>query len=224
MSDYESAAEWHCFPESAPPNDVVQGWRALLDLPRAAQQNLWHVIEAALVDADNPDNRQLIENYAQRFEANAGNVVAAVRAADFLLRQAASIWVTLADFRADVERLSAGNPAGVELLCSRYDEVQSMLRNHMLEDALADQGNVLTGFDWRVDRLQKSSRGDLGDTPVVMMRLKYRNADEESALSLQLTGAAVETLAEFCGQFIVPASPSVDSDAEPPENSERPPV
>ncbi len=202
--------QWNCFSETGPPDIVLRGWRALLGLPKAAQQNLWHLIDAALLDPDDASTRELIDAYAQRFEANAALLIAAVQACDFLLRQAASIALPLDAFRADLEALSDEDMAGVELLSSRYETVCTTLRNRMLDDALADHGNLVTGFDWRVDRVQMSSRGDLGDTPVVLLRLRYRNGDEEDTLSLQLTGAVVETLGEFCRQFS--AGPDAESD------------
>ena len=86
----------------------------------------------------------------------------------------------------------------------------------MLDDVLADHGNVVVGFDWRVDRVQTSSRGDLSDTAVVMLRIQYRNGDETDSVSLQLTEAVVQALGEFCGQFWTASEDGTDK-----PNSER---
>ncbi len=212
------AGNWSCFPGGAPPESVLRGWRALLGLPRAAQQNLWHLLDAALQDPTNPDNRQLVEAYAQRFEANVAHVVAAVQACDFLLRQGAAMGVPLAGFRSDLEALSADDPVGVELLTARYEAVREMLRGRMLEDVLADHGNVLTGFDWRVDRLHATSRGELEGTPVLLLKLRYRRGNEEQELALQLPPEAVSTLGAFCSQF----APTADDGSGDPANSETP--
>ena len=209
--------EWNCFPGSAPPDSVIRGWRALHGLPRAAQQNLWHLIDAALQSPEDPETRQLVDAYAQRFDANAAHLIAAVQACDYLLRQAASIGLTVEPFQADLEALSEeGERAGTELLCSRYDSVRALLRNRMLEDVLADHGRVLTSFDWRVDRLETSSRGHLGETPVVLIRLRYREGEKEDELSLQLPPAAVAALASFFDQFTAGASVTEDSNSERP--------
>src|ERR1051325_2683381 len=93
---------WSCFPAGAPPEPVVVGWRTLHGLPPAALRNLWQLLGQALEQPDEADSRQLLEAYAQRYEASPSSVLAAVRACDFLLRQGASLSVDEADFRADL--------------------------------------------------------------------------------------------------------------------------
>lgn len=201
MADAQPAPAWACFPDSAPPDAVIAGWRALLGLPRPALRNLWMLLREALENPASPDSRQLVESYADRFDANAGNVFAAVRACDFLLRQGASIDVPAAAFQADLERLSASDPAGIELLMPHYGEVRDRLRLRMLEDTLAEHGNVLLGFDWRIDRVTVSNHGSMADTTVVFLNLKYRAGKEERQLALQLPPRALLALKAFWQQF-----------------------
>ncbi|MEA2700647.1 MAG: hypothetical protein QOI66_4918 [Myxococcales bacterium] len=192
---------WHCFPDGVPVERVVVGWRMLLGLPPAALRNLWSLIGAALAEPENPENRQLIEAYAQRYDANAGNILGAVRACDFLLRQGAALNLDEASFRGDLIALSGGAPAGIELIMPRYVEVQQQLRGRMLEDTLADHGNVLLGFDWRVDKVQLSNHGQMDETTVVSLNLRYRSGDKHKRLALQLPPAAMASLKQFWNQF-----------------------
>jgi hypothetical protein len=192
---------WHCFPDGTPPEQIVVGWRMLLGLPPAALRNLWSLLAVALDQPANPESRQLIESYAQRYDANAANVLGAVRACDFLLRQAASLNVGEAAFRSDLVGLSGGSPAGIELLLPRYEEVKRQLRERLFEDTLADHGNVLVGFDWRVDAVHMSNHGQMDDTNVVLLNLHYRSGDEQKRLSLQLPPRAVALLKSFWNQF-----------------------
>jgi hypothetical protein len=192
---------WHCFPDGRPPEGVVVGWRMLLGLPPAALRSLWQLIGAALEHPDNPENRQLIEAYSQRYEANAANILGAVRACDFLLRQAATLNLEEAAFRADLVALSGGSPAGLELLLPRFVEVKQKLRERLLEDTLADHGNVLVAFDWRVDRVSVSSHGQMDDATVVYLNLRYRSGEERKQLALQLAPAALASLKAFWNQF-----------------------
>ena len=194
---------WHCFPDGTPPEQVVVGWRMLLQLPPAALRNLWHLLTLALEQPENPDSRQLIEGYAQRYDANAGNVLGAVRACDFLLRQGASLNLDEAAFRADLVALSGGSPAGVDLILPRYVDVRQRLRERLLEDTLADHGNVLVGFDWRVDAVHLSNHGQMDDTTVVLLNLRYRSGNEQKNLAVQLPPRALASLKAFWSQFDV---------------------
>lgn len=200
-SDNEGSPRWNCFPDGTPPEAVIMGWRMLLGLPQPAQRNLWQLISAALEDAANPQSRQMLESYAQRFDANAMHVLGAVQACDFLIRQAVSLDLDLNALRADVEALSGGDGAGAELLLPRYESVKAQLRLQLLENTLADHGNVLVAFDWRVDRVQVSNHGQMNDVAVVFLNLKYRSGNEQKQLALQLPPAAVETLKAFWSQF-----------------------
>jgi hypothetical protein len=192
---------WHCFPDGTPPEQVVVGWRMLLGLPPAALRNLWNLLAVALDQPVNPESRQLIESYAQRYDANAANVLGAVRACDFLLRQAASLNVEEAGFRSDLVALSGGSPAGIELILPRYEEIRQRLRERLLEDTLADHGNVLVGFDWRVDAVHMSNHGQMDDATVVLLNLRYRSGDEQKHLALQLPPRTVALLKSFWNQF-----------------------
>ena len=195
---------WHCFPEAGPPDAVIAGVRMLLGLPRGAQGNLWHLIRVGLEEPETPDHRQLLESYAMRFEANPAHLVGAVRACQFMLRQAAARKVEQDGFVKDLETLSAGDRAAVELLTPHYLRVRNQLRIQLLEETLADHGNVLVGFDWRIDTVNVSNHGELDQVPVVFMNLAYRNGDDTKKLSLQLSPSAVASLKAFWDRFETP--------------------
>lgn len=190
-----------CFDGNQPPAEILAGWKALLAMPRKVVDSFWPLVEAALRDPDNPQNKTLIEIFCQQHGLNPVPLVAAIRACDFLLRQASAMNLSDADFRGDLERLSAGDPVGTDLLMSRFGEVRQQLRLAILEDTLADHGNVLVGLEWRVDQVQVSHRGAGLDTPVMFLSLRYRAEDEVKRLSLQLTPDAFHQLKSFCDEF-----------------------
>jgi hypothetical protein len=194
------------FPEAGPPELIVVGWRQFLGLPGSAKQNIWALLEQALEHPDHPDNPKHLQAYAERFQANVSNVLGAVRACDWVLRQAAAAQVPEEAFREDLLALSPEDPSGVEVMLSRYAATQNWLRAKILEDTLADHGNVLTGFDWRIDRVDVSGRGNLGGTGVVYLRLQYRNADGEHGLSVQVTAEMMDMLRGFCERVTVERS------------------
>lgn len=201
MSELHSEAKWHCFPGEEPPEGVVSGMRMLLGLPRGAQSNLWHLVRVGLEEAETPEHRQLLESYAMRFEANPAQLMGAVRACQFLLRQAAACKLEPAQFLADVQALSGTERAAVELLAPHYLRVRNHLRLQLLESTLADHGNVLVGFDWRIDTVSVSNHGEMENVPVVFLNLSYRNADDTRKLSLQLSPSAVASLKAFWDRF-----------------------
>lgn len=204
MQPEPSPSPWHCFSSDGPPDAVIVGMRALLGLPRAAQSHLWHLIRVGLEESETPEHRPLIDSYAMRFEANPAHLLAAVRTCQFLLRQAAARRVQQADFIRDVELLSAGQSSAVELLAPHYARVTGQLRLKLLEDTLADHGNVLIGFDWRIDTISLSSHGELDGVPVVFMNLAYRHGEETKKLALQLSPSAVASLKAFWERFETP--------------------
>ena len=173
----------------------------LLGLPRGAQANLWHLVRVGLEEPETAEHRQLLENYALRFEANPAHLVGAVRACQFVLREAAARKVEHDAFVADLEVMSGGQRAAIELLSPHYLRVRNALRIQLLEDTLADHGNVLVGFDWRIDRVTVSNHGEMDEVPVVFMNLAYRSGDERKKLSLQLSPSAIASLKAFWNRF-----------------------
>jgi hypothetical protein len=196
-----SSQSWHCFDHGGPPDAVIAGVRTLLGLPAGAQSHLWHLIRVGLEEAEAPDHRTLLDSYAMRFEANPAHLLAAVRTCQFLLRQAAARRVTQADFVSDLSALSGGSAGLGELLTPHYARVTSQLRLKLLEDTLADHGNVLVGFDWRIDAVKLSNHGALDGVPVVFMNLAYRRGDKTERLSLQLSPSAIASLKAFWERF-----------------------
>lgn len=197
----QSSYQWQTFETEGPPANFVAGWRMLLGLPRGAQQNLWHLIPLGLVEQEPPEHRQLLENYAMRFETLPNHLLGAVRACQYVLRHAASRNVEQGALMADLRFMSGGNAAGVELLSSRFLELRDELRRRLLEDTLADHGNVLVGFDWRVDAVSASNHGELERVPVVFLNLAYRNGETVHKLPIQLTPSAVVSLKLFLSRF-----------------------
>lgn len=205
MSD-ASGYKWQCFPSQGPPDALVAGWRMLIGLPRGAQHNLWYLLEHALREPESTDLRQQVEGYAARFEANPAQVLGALRICISVLRDGAARNLDRIALMSDLGALSGGNPAGVELLSKRYDKVRDELRIALLEDTLADHGNVLVGFDWRIDHVNASNHGEFEDVPIVYLNLSYRHGSETRKLPLQLSPSAIASLKNFFERFETNAS------------------
>jgi hypothetical protein len=202
MADTSAPPPWHCFPAEGPPDGVIAGMRMLLGLPRGAQTNLWRLVRIGLEEPETPEHRQLVEGYAMRFDANPAHVAGAVAALQYMLRQAAILNLPDTAFFTDVQTLSGSDRAGIELLAPHYQRVRNHLRLQLLESTLADHGNVLVGFDWRIDQVNVSNHGEMQNVPVVFLNLIYRHgAEPNKRLSLQLTPSAIASLKAFWDRF-----------------------
>jgi hypothetical protein len=202
MSDPNVTPPWHCFPAEGPPEGVIAGMRMLLGLPRGAQTNLWRVVRIGLEEPETADQRQLLEGYAMRFDANPAHVAGAVAALQYMLRQAAVLNLSDTAFFTDVQTLSGTDRVAIELLAPHFLRVRNHLRLQLLENTLADHGNVLVGFDWRIDAVNVSNHGEMQNVPVVFLNLIYRHGEEANKrLSLQLTPSAIASLKAFWDRF-----------------------
>lgn len=171
-------------------------------MPAKAVEQLWPLVEFALREPESPNEaKTLLELFSEQFEVNPIQVLAAVRSCDYLLRQAAAMNLSAAEFRGDLEILSGAEHPAVELLMRRYDGAWEKLRQRIFEETLADHGSVLVAFDWRVERVSASNRGTALDTAVMHLSLRYRDGGELKRLSLQVTPQALRTLRQFCDEF-----------------------
>ncbi|MET0390757.1 MAG: hypothetical protein ABW321_32590 [Polyangiales bacterium] len=198
-----SSGGWACFPNAVPSREIVDGLRALGALPRGALQNLWPLLWMGLRDSPTEQTDEALQVFCQRFATHPAGVLAAIRTCDFLLRQAAALGVGRDAFAADVRRLlgPGEDRSALELLLNQFDEATHYLRRALLEATLADHGQVLTAFDWRVDRVKLSSRGLLAEAEVLLLNLRYRKQDKDEQLSLQLTPDAVAALRALLDQL-----------------------
>ena len=193
--------QWRLFGGASPPEEVVLGLRQLGALPAAAFQNLWALIEVTLAGEPDETHEALVQQFCQRYSANPSIVITTLRTCEFVLRRAAAIDLPRERFVEEVGRMAGSDPRPLELLGGRYDGVRPLLRTRMLEDTLADYGNVLTGFDWRLDRVDASTRGTVGGVPVVYLNLRYRNGSQEHRFTVQLPPRGVAAMRGFLMQL-----------------------
>jgi hypothetical protein len=164
-----------CCQDRPAPHAVVEGWKQFLGFPEKAINNFWSILRPALMQ---PTNR-----------------------CDFLMRQAAALDMDAAPFRQDLATLSEGNEQGAEVIFSQYEGAKAGLRKVIIQESLADHGNVLVGVEWRVDNVTASDRGTKLDTTVVLLTLRYRDANRTERITLQLTPEAMKELKLFCDRF-----------------------
>jgi hypothetical protein len=190
-----------CCQDRPVPQPVVEGWKKFLGFPEKAMNNFWGILRPALMQPTNPNNRQRIESFCGDYGLKETDVVAALRGCDFLLRQAAALDMDGAPFRQDLAALSEGDEQGAEVILSQYKGAKAGLRKVIIQESLADHGKVLVGIDWRADNVTASDRGTKLDTTVVLLTLRYRDANRTERITLQLTPEAMQELKLFCDRF-----------------------
>ena len=181
------------------PAPVRDGLVALQQLPGQVVAALWPMLELALTEPENPDSAQHLRRFAAGHGVDERGLLAAVRACDYLLRHAAALGLEADRFDGELAAL-AGEDAR-RLLAAHYPAARRWLREQALVDTLADHGNVLTGMDWRVDQVRGSHRAQELDSPVLFLRLHYRNGTDRRELPLQLTAEAAAQLQSLCERF-----------------------
>ena len=190
-----------CCQDRPIPQPVVEGWKQFLGFPEKAMNSFWDILRPALIQPANPNNRQRIESFCGDYGLEEKDVVAALRSCDFLMRQAAALDMDATPFRQDLAALSEGDKHGAEVILSQYEEVKANLRKVIIQESLADHGNVLVGIDWRVDNVTTSDRGTKLNTTVVLLTLRYRDANRTERITLQLTPEGMKELKLFCDRF-----------------------
>jgi len=190
-----------CCQDRPVPQPVVEGWKQFLGFPEKAMNNFWGILRPALMQPANPNNRQRIESFCGDNGLIEKDVVAALLGCDFLMRQASALDMDAVAFRQDLAALSEGDEQGAEVILSQYEGAKADLRKQIIQESLADHGNVLVGIDWRVDNVTVSDRGTKLNTTVVLLTLRYRDANRTERITLQLTTEAMKELKLFCDRF-----------------------
>jgi hypothetical protein len=190
-----------CCQDRPVPHAVVEGWKQFLGFPEKAMNSFWGILRPALMQPANPKNRQRIESFCGDYGLIEKDVVAALRGCDFLMRQASALDMDATPFRQDLAALSEGDEQGAEVILSQYEGAKADLRKQIIQESLADHGNILVGIDWRVDNVTVSDRGTKLNTTVVLLTLRYRDANRTERITLQLTTEAMKELKLFCDRF-----------------------
>ena len=190
-----------CCQDRPVPQPVVEGWKQFLGFPEKAMNSFWGILRPALIQPTNPSNRQRIESFCGDYGLKENDVVAALRSCDFLMRQAAALDMDATPFRQDLATLSEGDEQGAEVILSQYEGAKADLRKVIIQESLADHGNVLVGVDWRVDNVTASDRSTKLNTTVVLLTLRYRDANRTERITLQLTPEGMKELKLFCDRF-----------------------
>lgn len=192
----------HCLGGGLAPPDIVRDLRKVTDLPPRVKQAFWEVLGPSLRETLTPDVEEHLSRFCRAHGADEDALAAVLKACRFLLREASSLDLGRTVFAEDLANLSGNNSELAEILLPGYDAAKSLLRSEILQGSLADHGKLLEGFNWRVDYLTTSDRGDKLRIPVVLLTLRYREGERKKRITLQLLPDALKELRRICDRIL----------------------
>jgi len=191
----------NCLKGQPAPAIVTAGWKQLTRFSELARKAFWTLLAPVLLMPDHAANQNLIAIFCKEHEIAPDAALAVVGCCEVLLKQASALDLTVGAFRQDLLSLSDDGGDLAEFVSSRYPEAKKELRQKILMEALAAHGKVMTDLEWRLDKVQHSSKGNHLNTDIVLLTLHYREGQNQGAITLQLTHKAAQNLRNFCDRF-----------------------
>lgn len=192
----------NCLEGRPAPPVVMEGWKQLMTFPPQAWEAYWRLLLSALTTPENPAHQNLIGIFCKEFKIVPEAMLLSLGCGELLLRQAAVMNLAAVRFEEDLAALTAGGSDQLlRFMAPRYPEANQLLRNQILLDSLATHGKVMTGLNWRLDKVQHSSHGNHLNTDIILLTIDYREGKTQGAVTLQLTRDAARQLRRFCARI-----------------------
>lgn len=191
----------YCCNGNPAPIPVVDGWKRFLGFSQTAKNNFLSLLMTSLMGPSGQYLDDMLDAFCRDNGLSAEDVVSAVQSCDFIIRQAATLDLSLETFQQDLNALSGGDDEGAKIILSKYDDMKAELRALIIQESLADHGNLLLGLDWRLDEITASDRGIQLNTVVVFLTLRYRSGNQIERITFQLSPEAMKELKRFTDRF-----------------------
>jgi hypothetical protein len=199
----DPAVAFNCFGGRPAPTVVAEGWRRLAAFPAPAREPFWLLMTSVLLQPDSATHQKPIALLGRRHGIAPEEMLAAIRCCELLLKQAAALDLSEAQFQQDLASL--GGPADLAgFIQARFAETKQILRRQILLDSLAAHGKVMTDLEWRLDQVLHASKGNHLNTEIVLLTLHYQEGRTPGAVTLQLTREAAQMLRRFCERLDTP--------------------
>jgi hypothetical protein len=92
------------------PAIITEGWKAFAELPAAARDSIWELLGQTLLAPGDPENEDRVDGFCTTHDAPPESVLHAVRACDYLIRNASALNLAREVFGNDLVALSPGQP------------------------------------------------------------------------------------------------------------------
>lgn len=190
-----------CLGGAPAPEMIRKGWTHYQNLPESVQEEIWELVSDGLIHPTSRSFRARFDTFREEHDLEEDTLRGALQACGLLLSQSAALDMNSDQVRADLTDLSENRQNGWGPLLSCYESLKTELRETMVFGSLSDHGKVLTGLDWRVDRVASSNRAAQLGTDVVYLTLRYQEGEEEGRITLQISSQGILDLKAFMARF-----------------------
>jgi hypothetical protein len=199
-TESNAPVELHSLGGQAATPEVVEAWRTILLFPETARPGFWNLFRLAVLQPASPQHGERIAALADEYGIEPVQLRRGLEVCDLFVGSAASRGLKPEQVRHDLARLGSDVRVAEELV-QQYVSLYPIVRSRLTEAILGDHGNLLIGLGWRVDQVVASDRLGHPAATVVFLTVHYRNGDEESRLTLQMTPESIKSLKEFTDRF-----------------------
>jgi hypothetical protein len=181
--------------ERPAPASLAADVEALLGLSPQAKGRLLEILLPCLAPTLGPEVDQKVEAFARQTEVVPSRLVFALRGLRFLLETVARAAAEKHVLSVDLGRLGGERAEELRaLVLPLYEPATKVLRAEMVRRTILDHGALLTGVDWRVDRVLGSQHGHALGATLGVLTLSYRHGSQEERLTLHCEPAVLQNL------------------------------
>ncbi len=192
MLDGKAAPEW-----------LAGDLAALSELPQAAREELWQVLEPAIAEPMPKSAEALLGEFCARHRVPQATLSRVLRGLRFLYRAAAQTASPKSKLEDDLRSLLGEQAALALSLVGRYHApALAVLSGEIHTKTLLAHGKVLTDFEWKVSKVSASTHGRGLELPVVTLTLKYQEDGQQRSITLEAIPSTIAKLRDVLGALL----------------------
>ena len=191
----------HCLSGAEATEQLLQGWQGLEGFSPQVAEGFWELLASFLQEPGHPAHNNLLEEFREANVLEGEILIGALETCDALITSAIVLNMKDTLLHEDAQVLAGENTQRCIDLVRSYASLRPALRQRSLDATLADHGKLLTGLDWRLDRVEASGRGTQLDANVLFLTLSYQEGEEAKKISLQLNEGGLRLLKSFTDRF-----------------------
>lgn len=176
----------HSYGGGPAPDGLADDLAELAKLPAEARARFWEILGPTLgTDPIPREVERKIDVFCAEHSAPPDTVARALRASRSLVRGAARHGLGKGGFGDDLARLGCDSETA-SLLVAGFVQAATSLRKQAAIRDIGAHGSLLTGVDWRVDRILDTKRVKALGVEVLILTLSYKEGGQERTITLQV--------------------------------------
>lgn len=193
-----------CLQGQPPAQELLRRWRRYTELPAQIHGRMWDALTPILLGLPQDEVPHHVAQFAAANNVEPTDLSLALEGCHALLLESTARNLEVNDFDADLRALDGaeGNPVARAALVEGYERAKRLVRQRIVAQSVAEHGKVLTGINWRIDRILSSSHGVDLNTPILLMTLHYEDAGEKGRTVFQVSDENLKMLRDFCDRML----------------------